>query len=110
MNHFGIILASFWDHFEIILASFWDHFEIILGSFQAQPREIQGHSRVLGGRQDHVHKVPTLFVHQVGQIWSYRALVKAFESSPRDLAIRHGLRAYFLKNKRTKLDFHGFWG
>ena len=41
----------------------------------------------------------TLFCHQVGQIWSYRALVKAPESSRQDLAIQKGSIACFLKNK-----------
>ena len=49
----------------------------------------------LGGREDRFHQVPTLFFHQIGQIWSYRALVKAPESSRRDLAIEKGFRASF---------------
>ena len=40
-------------------------------------------------------KVGTFFCHQVGQIWSYRVLVKALERSPRDPAIGHGSRAFF---------------
>ena len=40
-------------------------------------------------------EVANLFFHQVGQIWSYRALVKAPESSRRDLAIEKGFRACF---------------
>ena len=51
-----------------------------------------------------------LFFHQIGQSWSYRAPVKAFESSPRDLAVGHGFKACSLKNKRNKLDLHTFWG
>ena len=46
-----------------------------------------------------------MFFHQVGQIWSYRALVKAPESPRRDLAIEKGFRACFLKNKRNNSDF-----
>ena len=52
-----------------------------------------------------VWKSHTCFFHQVGQGWSYRALVKALESSRRDLAIEKGSRACFLKNKRKKYDF-----
>ena len=39
-------------------------------------------------------------VHQVGQIWLYRALVKAFERSLRDLAIEKGFSACSLEDKR----------
>ena len=35
--------------------------------------------------------------------------MKAFESSPRDLAIGHGFRACSFINKRKKLDFHTSW-
>ena len=45
----------------------------------------------------------TLFCHQVGQIWSYRALVKALESSRRDLAIEKGFRACFLRDDYAAL-------
>ena len=47
-----------------------------------------------------------LVFHQVGQICLYRAPIKAFERSPRDLALGHGFRACSLKNKRRKLDVH----
>ena len=50
-----------------------------------------------------------LVFHQVGQIWSYRALVKALESSQRDLAIEKGFRACVLENKRKNYDFHTVW-
>ena len=69
---------------------------------------VVGRQDGLDGRQDHFHKVPTLFFHQVGQIWSYRALVKAFGNSPRDLAFGYGFRACSLKNRRKLLNFHTF--
>ena len=40
-------------------------------------------------------KTQTFFLHQVGQIWSYRAVFFFQNSSPRDLAIGHGFRACF---------------
>ena len=55
-NHFGIILASFWDHFGIILASFWDHSGFILGSFW-------GHFRIILG------SFWASFWHHFGIIW-----------------------------------------
>ena len=43
-------------------------------------------------------KVGTLFFHQVGQIWSFRADFFCPESSPRDLAFGHGFRACYFRN------------
>ena len=80
----------------LILWWLWVDFGVILGwSFYGKTGWV-------------IWKVENLFFHQVGQIWSYRALVKAFESSPRDLAIGHGFRVCSLQNKRNKLDFHTF--
>ena len=51
-------------------------------------------------------KVATLFCHQVGQIWSYRAVF--FFSKSRDLGPEHGFRACSFENKGKKLHFHIF--
>ena len=40
-----------------------------------------------------------LFCHQVGQIWSYRAVFVFLCSKSRDLGPVHGLRAVLLKIK-----------
>ena len=56
-----------------------------------------------------IWKVENLFFHQVGQIWSYRALVKAFESSRRDLAIEKGFRACFFLIKGKIWIVHTVW-
>ena len=53
-------------------------------------------------------KVATLFCHQVGQIWSYRAVIFFSCSKSRDLGPEHGFRACAFKNKEKKLDFHIF--
>ena len=55
-------------------------------------------------------KVATFFCHQVGQIWSYRAVIFFPCSKSRDLQSGHGFRACSLKNKGEKLDFHIFGG
>ena len=44
--------------------------------------------------------------HQVGEIWSYRAVIFFPCSKSRDLGPGHGFRACSFKNKGTKLDFH----
>ena len=54
-------------------------------------------------------KVATLFCHQVGQIWSYRAVIFFPCSKSRDLGPEHGFRACSFKNEREKLDVH-IWG
>ena len=54
-------------------------------------------------------KVGTLFCHQVGQIWSYRAFFFPCSKS-RDLQSGHGFRACSFKNKGKQLDFHIFGG
>ena len=54
-------------------------------------------------------KVATLFCHQVGQIWSYRAVFFPCSKS-RDLGPEHGFRACSFKNKGNKSDFHIFGG
>ena len=51
-------------------------------------------------------KVATFFCHQVGQIWSYRAVIFFPCSKSRDLGPEHGFRACSFKNKGKKLDFH----
>ena len=51
-------------------------------------------------------KVATFFCHQVGQIWSYRAVIFFPCSKSRDLGPGHGFRACPFKNKQKKLDFH----
>ena len=53
-------------------------------------------------------KVATFFCHQVGQIWSYRAVIFFPCSKSRDLGPEHGFRACSFKNKGKKLDFHIF--
>ena len=53
-------------------------------------------------------KVATFFCHQVGQIWSYRAVIFFPCSKSRDLGPEHGFRACSFKNKGNKLDFHIF--
>ncbi len=53
-------------------------------------------------------KVATFFCHQVGQIWSYRAVIFFPCSKSRDLGPEHGFRACSFKNKEKKLDFHIF--
>ena len=55
-------------------------------------------------------KVATLFCHQVGQIWSYRAVIFFPCSKSRDLGPEHGFRACSFKNKGKKSDFHIFGG
>ena len=55
-------------------------------------------------------KVATFFCHQVGQIWSYRAVIFFPCSKSRDLGPEHGFRACSFKNKGKKLDFHVFGG
>ena len=55
-------------------------------------------------------KVATFFCHQVGQIWSYRAVIFLPCSKSRDLGPEHGFRACSFKNKEKKLDYHMFWG
>ena len=52
----------------------------------------------------------TLFCHQVGQIWSYRAVFFFPCSKSRDLGPEHGFRACSFKNKGKKSDFHIFGG
>ena len=47
-------------------------------------------------------KVATFFCHQVGQIWSYRAVIFFLCSKSRDLGLEHGFRACFKK----QLEFH----
>ena len=54
-------------------------------------------------------KVATLFCHQVGQIWSYRAVIFFPCGKSRDLGPEHGFRACSLKNKWKKLDFSYVW-
>ena len=44
-------------------------------------------------------KVATFFCHQVGQIWSYRAVIFFPCSKSRDLGPGHGFRACSLKIK-----------
>ena len=44
-------------------------------------------------------KVATLFCHQVGQIWSHRAVIFFPCSKSRDLGPEHGFRACSFKNK-----------
>ena len=61
-------------------------------------------SRVAQKRQ--LHKIETLFCHQVGQIWSCRALVFFAESLSWDLQFGHGFRACSFENKRKTLFFH----
>ena len=51
-------------------------------------------------------KVGTFECHQVGQIWSYRAVIFFPCSKSRDLGPEHGFRACSFKNKGNKLDFH----
>ena len=53
-------------------------------------------------------KVATFFCHQVGQIWSYRAVIFFPCSKSRDLQSEHGFRACSFENIRDKLDFHTF--
>ena len=53
-------------------------------------------------------KVATFFCHQVGQIWSYRALVFSPKSSPRDIAIDKGVRVTFLNIEGIVFGFHVF--
>ena len=53
-------------------------------------------------------KVATFFCHQVGQIWSYRAVIFFPCSKSRDLGPEHGFRACSFKNKREMLGFHFF--
>ena len=53
-------------------------------------------------------KVATFFCHQVGQIWSYRAVFFFPCSKSRDLGPAHGFRACSFKNKGKTLDFHIF--
>ena len=53
-------------------------------------------------------KVATLFCHQVGQIWSYRAVIFFPCSKSRDLQSEHGFRACSFENIRKKLDVHTF--
>ena len=53
-------------------------------------------------------KVGTFECHQVGQIWSYRAVIFFPCSKSRDLQSEHGFRACSFKNKGNKLDFHTF--
>ena len=55
-------------------------------------------------------KVATLFCHQVGQIWSYRAVIFFSCSKSRDLPFGHGFRACSFKNKGKMSDFHIFGG
>ena len=55
-------------------------------------------------------KVGSLFFHQVGQIWSYRAVIFFPCSKSRDLDPEHGFKACPFKNKGKKLDFHIFGG
>ena len=51
-------------------------------------------------------KVGTFECHQVGQIWSYRAVIFFLCSKSRDLGPEHGFKACSLKNKGKKLDSH----
>ena len=60
------------------------------------------------GKKNGKMKVATLFCHQVGQIWSYRAVIFFPCSKSRDLGPEHGFRACSFKNKGNKLDFHIF--
>merc|ERR1712139_178516 len=53
-------------------------------------------------------KVATFFCHQVGQIWSYRAVIFFPCSKSRDLGPEHGFRACSFKNKGKKSDFRIF--
>ena len=55
-------------------------------------------------------KVGTFECHQVGQIWSYRAVIFFPCSKSRDLGPEHGFRACSFKNKGKKSDFHIFGG
>ena len=55
-------------------------------------------------------KVATFFCHQVGRIWSYRAVIFFPCSKSRDLGPEHGFRACSFKNKGKKSDFHIFGG
>ena len=55
-------------------------------------------------------KVATFFCHQVGQIWSYRAVIFFPCSKSRDLGPEHGFRACSFKNKGKKSDFHIYGG
>ena len=55
-------------------------------------------------------KVATFFCHQVGQIWSYRAVIFFSCSKSRDLGPGHGFRACSFKNKGKKSKFHIFGG
>ena len=50
-------------------------------------------------------KVATFFGHQVGQSWSYRAVLFVPCSKSRDLGPGHGFRACSIKNKGKKFDF-----
>ena len=50
----------------------------------------------------------TLFFHQVGQVWSRRAVIVLTESPPRYLAFGHGFRASSFKNTRERLEDHSF--
>ena len=54
------------------------------------------------------NEVPTFFCHQVGQIWSYRAVIFFPCSKSRDLGPEHGFRACSFQNKGKMLDFHIF--
>ena len=53
-------------------------------------------------------KVATFFCHQVGQIWSYRAVIFFPCSKSRDLGPEHGFRACSFKNKGGQSDCHVF--
>ena len=55
-------------------------------------------------------KVATFFCHQVGQIWSYRAVIFFPCSKSRDLGPGHGFRACSFKIERKKVGFSYFGG
>ena len=57
-----------------------------------------------GGKETETSEMETLFGHQVGQIWSCRALVFWAESSSWDLQFGHGFGACSFINKRKILN------
>ena len=49
-----------------------------------------------------------MFCHQLGQIWSYRAVIFFPCSKLRDLGPEHGFRACSFKNKGNIFNVHNF--
>ena len=74
----------FWYHLELQGTQFNQIRQTILCFLLFDPSKYEQTTLISQSRK--------LVFHQVGQIWSYRTLVKAFESSPRDLAIEKGLK------------------